>query len=307
MMKLPSMRALQAFDAVGRLLNMTKAAHELNVSPSAISQQIKILENAIGMRLLVRKSSGLVLTEVGSAYHQAISTIFADLNKTSSEIVDHYRSNALVVSSLPLLASRWLSTNMFTWQEAHPDISLHLVGAVTEPTADNRKKFDFRITYGEKAHLFDHSVPLFTDSLTPVYSPKLGISGPDPQPGDLLKHRLLTIDWQRFLSPAPTWQDWFSLFGIDGREIDEFFTFSLSSLAIEAAMEGRGVALIQKALVVEEIKAGYLIAPFDQALALPSPYILAWNDAVFDKDGASEFHRWLVGLARQQPSAASTD
>ncbi|MFU0504207.1 LysR substrate-binding domain-containing protein [Pseudaminobacter sp. NGMCC 1.201702] len=299
MVELPPLRALQVFEAVGRFGSMTKAAQELKVSPGAISQQIKILEEAMGLHLVARKGNGLALTEVGLAYHQAVAKAFADFHKASSDIVEFHRSSALIISALPLIASRWLSPNMFTWQKTHPNVCFHLEGTAIEPVLDG-KPFDFRITYADKAHLFESFVPLFNDGLVPVCSPELAASQPLEKPADLLAHRLLTIDWRPFLSPAPTWQDWFRLVGLDGSEIRDFFMLSLSSLAIEAAIEGRGIALAQKAMVAEELRTGRLIAPFEQVLMLPSPYILAWNRTVFDKTGASEFHRWIVGLARKQ-------
>lgn len=252
------------------------------------------------LHLVARKGNGLALTEIGLAYHQAIANVFAGFHKASSDILESRRSSALIISSLPLFASRWLSANMFTWQMSHPNVRFQLEGTAIEPITD-QKPFDFRITYADNAHLFESFVPLFTDGLIPVCSPALATSGlPINTPRDLFAHRLLTIDWRPFLSPSPTWQDWFRLFGLDGGEVRDSFMLSLSSLAIEAAIEGRGIALAQKAMVTEELKTGRLIAPFDQVLILPSSYILAWNRQVFDKTGASEFHRWIVGLARKQ-------
>ncbi|MBA3448561.1 MAG: LysR family transcriptional regulator [Pseudaminobacter sp.] len=300
MVDLPPLRALQVFEAVGRFGSMTRAAQELKVSPGAISQQIKILETVLGLHLVVRKGNGLALTDVGHTYHLAVAKAFADFHKASGDIIEIHRSGALIISSLPLFASRWLSANMFTWQKSHPSVNFRLEGTAVEPVVEN-KPFDFRITYADKAHLFDSFVPLFTDGLIPVCSPGLAASGlPLKDPADLLAHRLLTIDWRPFLSPAPTWQDWFRLVGLEGSGVRDFFMLSLSSLAIEAAIEGRGIALAQQAMVAEELRTGRLIAPFKQVLKLPSSYILGWNKPVFDKTGASAFHRWIVGLARKQ-------
>lgn len=300
MADLPSLRALQVFETVGRFGSMTKAAQELRVSPGAVSQQIKILEDALGMHLVTRKGNGLALTEVGAAYHEAIAKAFADLHRAHTEIIDIHQSDALVISALPLFASRWLAGKMFTWQKSHPKIRFHLEGTAIEPVLAD-KGFDFRITYADKAHLFDSFVPLFTDGLCPVCSPSLIETGPPlEKPSDLFAHRLLTIDWGPFLSPPPTWRDWFRLVDLDGSDIPDFFVLSLSSLAIEAAIEGRGIALAQRAMVSEELRSGRLMTPFPEVLMLPSPYILAWKKPVFRKNGASEFHRWIVGLARKE-------
>ncbi|WP_162230636.1 LysR substrate-binding domain-containing protein [Nitratireductor soli] len=304
MADLPPLRALQVFEAVGRLGSVTRAAQELHVSPGAVSQQIKSLENTLETRLVERKGSGIVLTKVGTAFHKAVEKSFADLLKARVEIIDKHKSGALIISALPLFASRWLSSRMFAWQTSHPQINLHLEGSVTEPATAERP-FDFRITYADKAHLFDSFVPLFTDGLCPVCSPALIENGPPLNtPADLLSYRLLTIDWSPFLSPPPSWEDWFHLVNVDGTHIPHFFVMSLSSLAIEAAIEGRGIVLAQRAMVEDELRSGRLIAPFPDVLKLPSPYILGWKKSVFGKAGAGAFHRWLVGLARKEDVAA---
>ena len=301
---LPPLRALQVFEAVGRLGSVTRAAQELHVSPGAVSQQIKTLETTLETRLVERKGSGIVLTKVGAAFHKSVAKAFGDLLNARIEIIDKPKSEALIISALPLFASRWLSPRMFAWQTSHPHVKLHLEGSVTEPASADRS-FDFRITYADKAHLFDSSVPLFTDSLCPVCSPGL-IDKKQPlnNPADLLSYRLLTIDWSPFLSQPPSWEDWFHLVNVDGTHIPHFFVMSLSSLALEAAIQGHGIVLAQRAMVEDELASGRLVAPFPEMLRLPSPYILGWRKSVFRKAGAGEFHRWLVGLARKQEGAA---
>jgi LysR family glycine cleavage system transcriptional activator len=182
----------------------------------------------------------------------------------------------------------------------HPDITMHLEGAISEPQP-GAGHVDFRISYHNKIRHFENSVALYTDSLIPVCSPHLAQSGPPlKRPADLLAYRLLTIDWTPILDPPPTWQDWFTLAGVAVKGCNDPFIFSLSSLAIEAALDGRGVALAQHSMIVDDLRAGRLVAPFPYRLKLASPYYFAWQQSVFDKRGARDFHRWLIGLARQQ-------
>lgn len=297
---LPPLRALLVFDAVGKCMSMKRAAAELAVSPGAVSQQIKLLEDALGLQLISRNSARLQLTEFGQVYHQSISAALQKLRNAHSEALAMRRSNTLLISALPLLASRWLAPRMFEWQQMHPDITMHLEGAISEPQP-GAGHVDFRISYYDKIRHFENSVALYTDSLIPVCSPHLAQSGPPLKtPADLLAYRLLTIDWTPILDPPPTWQDWFTLAGVAVKGCNDPFIFSLSSLAIEAALDGRGIALAQYSMIVDDLRAGRLVAPFPYRLKLASPYYFAWQQSVFDKRGARDFHRWLIGLARQQ-------
>ncbi|WJR80384.1 LysR substrate-binding domain-containing protein [Bradyrhizobium sp. NP1] len=298
---LPPFRALLVFDVVGRCSSMKRAADELGVSPGAVSQQIKILEEALGLQLVARNTAGLRLTEFGERYHRETSRILADLRRTHRELAATRASSGLIVSGLPLLTSKWLAPRMLEWQALHPDISLHLEGSIIEPSLESGQ-VDFRISYRDRIRHFESGVPLYTDSLVPVCSPDLLRNGsPLESPGDLALYRLLTIDWKPLLSPSPSWKDWFASAGVTpSAALRDTFVFSLSSLAIEAAIDGRGVALAQSSLVSEDIRAGRLVVPFSHRLMLPSPYFLAWRAGVFDKHGARDFQRWLIGLARSQ-------
>jgi LysR family glycine cleavage system transcriptional activator len=302
---LPPFRSLLVFEVVGRCLSMKRASEELAVSPGAVSQQIKILEDALGIRLIYRNATGARLTEFGQAYHNAISGALDGLRHAHAEALAAQPSGNLLISALPLFASRWLAPRMFEWQRLHPDVSIHLEGAIAEPPAGPGHA-DFRISYQDKISHLENSVALYNDSLVPVCSPALLRAGPPlERPVDLLAYRLLTIDWKPLLAPPPTWQDWFNGVGVACGEPRDAFVFSLSSLAIEAAVDGRGVALAQHSLIAEDVKAGRLVEPFRHRLKLPSPYFLAWRHSVFDKPGARDFHRWIVGLARAQDRTES--
>ena len=282
---------------------MKRAADELGVSPGAVSQQIKILEEALGLRLVSRNTTGLRLTELGERYYRETSPILNELRRAHREVMAARATSGLLVSGLPLLTSKWLAPYMLEWQSLHPDISLHVEGSIVEPSLESGQ-IDFRISYRDRIRHFENGIPLYTDALVPVCSPGLLASGPPLEsPGDLAAHRLLTIDWKPLLSPPPTWKDWFASAGVTPKApLRDSFVFTLSSLAIEAAIDGRGIALAQLSLITEDIRNGRLIVPFMHRLMLPSPYFLAWREGVFDKHGARDFQRWLIGMARRQES-----
>jgi LysR family glycine cleavage system transcriptional activator len=303
---LPPFRALLVFEAVARCSSMKQAADELGVSGGAVSQQIKVLEDAIGLQLISRNTARLKLTEFGEKYYRETSRILNDLRRTHGQLVSARRSTELVVSGLPLLTSKWLAPRMFDWQKLHPDVTLHLEANLTEPSLQSGQ-VDFRISYRDRIRDHENVTPLYTDSLVPVCHPELLRSGPElKSPADLAAYKLLTIDWKPLLTPAPTWIDWFNGAGVvPCRRLRDSFVFSLSSLAIEAAIEGRGVALAQYSMIQDDIRNGRLVVPFEHHLILPSPYYLAWRSEVFDKHGARDFHRWLISLAKKQDQSAT--
>ena len=299
MVDLPPLRALQVFEAVGRCGGMTKAAQELGVSPGAISQQIKNLEDALGLQLIVRKPGGATLTALGAGYHQEVSACIQGFRKAHRAIIAQAQGRGVVISALPLVAARWLSPAIFDFQQEHPDTPIRIEGSLVEPDSGS---FDFRVTYADRARRLERVATLFTDSLVPVCSPKLLSTRSVRSPADLLGFRLLGIDWRPFFSPPPSWQSWFAYAGVTSGAIANTLVFSHSSLAIEAAIDGRGVALAQLALIAEDLRSGRLVRPCEQALELPAPYVLAWNGAAFAKNDAREIHRWITRLASRRRS-----
>lgn len=295
---LPSLRALEAFEAVGHCGGVTGAARELGVSPGAVSQQIKNLEQALGRELVVHKAGGLALTETGERYLHDIVVCLDGLRRACCDI-QNARSNYLIVSALPLLVSRWLAPAILEWRRRHPSVGIRLDSSLDEPHASGRA-YDFRITYANRRQQRDRFVVLFTDELIPVYGPELLLGRRAIQfPSELLRFRLLNIDWSPYFAVPPNWQAWFRAAGIKGNVVTDTVVFSHSSLAIEAALKGYGVALAQSALIANDLQTGLLVAPFKQTLKLPSAYVLAWNDATFHKEGAREMHRWIIGLAKR--------
>jgi LysR family transcriptional regulator, glycine cleavage system transcriptional activator len=304
MVDLPPLRALQVFEAVGRCGGITKAARDLGVSPGAISQQIRHLEEALGLQLIIRKAGGVSLTQLGARYYEDVSACIHGLRKAHHAITTQALGQGVVISALPLIAARWLSPAIFDFQQRHPGTTIHIAGSLVEPAADS---FDFRVTYADRVSQLDYSATLFTDSLVPVCSPKLLAARPVRVPADLLDFQLLGIDWRPFFSPSPGWQSWFRHVGVSSGVIADTLVFSHSSLAIEAAIDGHGVALAQSSLIAEDLKSGRLVRPFELAQELPAPYVVAWNSSAFAKNGARDIHRWIIRLSSRYRSRSKSN
>jgi LysR family glycine cleavage system transcriptional activator len=192
---------------------------------------------------------------------------------------------------------------VYAWQEAHPGVSVYLDGSHSEPSPD-AYEIDFRISYGDRIEDVATAVELFRDSVVPVCSPRLlQRDGAPPlhTPADILAFPLISIDWlPKFASP-PSWREWFATNDVDTTGMnDTRRVFSLSSLAIQAAIDGQGFVLAQCSMVVDDLAAGRLTMPFASGVPLPWPYFLTWTDSTFDKPHCRGFHRWLVTRGKEQ-------
>lgn len=299
------LKAMQAFEYVARHGSVTKAALELGVSPGAISQQIRKLEHHLGLRLLERSGNGVDLTSWGRMYQKGLTAAFDELRQTHAAL-DHARaSSGLVVSCLASVASRWIGPKLFDWHALHPAARIRLIGAEAEPIL-HHDAFDFRISYGDKSRGFSHFTELFTDWVVPACAPSL-IAGRDVRTADdVLSYPLIGIEWEQQHRPAPTWLEWAASVGGHQRRPEAELAFSLSSSALDAAVNGRGFALAQMAMIAEDLAAGRLVIPFDHRLQLSEPYFLAWDRAALDKPFGAEFRAWVVSLSKSQGKLSSS-
>ena len=295
------MRALQVFEAVGRCGSMAGAARRLNVSPGAVSQQMRILEEALGLRLTVRQGARMQLTAAGRRYYESCAEAFESLRVAQDEIGRIRDSNSLSISALPSVMMKWLAPLAFQWQNEHPRLNVFFDGSESEPVPNN-VDIDFRITYGDLIGHDDHAAELYVDCVVPACSPDL-LKGKTPprRPADLLSRPLLSVDWVPKYALPPSWSDWFAACGVDAAGInDKRHAFSLSGMAIQAAVEGRGFVLAQYSMITAELAAGTLAVPVARALPLPTPYYLKSKKESLDKAPCRQFQRWLLARGRDQ-------
>jgi LysR family transcriptional regulator, glycine cleavage system transcriptional activator len=303
MAQLPPLRAVQVFEAVGQTGSITGAARELGISAGAVSQQIKLLEQALGVRLLERRGKGVVLTLWGAAYHDGVAAALARLAKAGEEL-ERLRSEAgLTISTLSSLATKWLGPALFDWRQQQGEIAIHLIGSEAEPRLGS-DPVDFRVSYGHRIRQYQHSALLFTDQVVPVCAPALLGGAVLADPRDIVHYPLIGIDWMGEFLPPPGWPQWFATQGLPVGRVAPGMSFSLSSVAIDAAVSGRGFALGQLSMIAADLAAGRLIAPFDHRLPLPEPYFLAWDMAALDRPLGRALQSWLLTLGRQQGALA---
>ena len=309
MASVPPLRAVQVFEAVGRCGTVTAAADELGVSPGAVTQQIHALERYLGARLVQRSGRGIELTRWGTLYLPFATAAMEQLRKGVGELGRARRSNHLAVSAFPSITNRWLGPLLLEWKKISPGSSIRIEGSESEPRFEENEA-DFRISYGARARCHQRYRHLFTDYLFPVGSPALLAGhGPAKHPADLLNFPLLWVDWGPEHVAPPTWRDWLMACGVSSDHVPCALTYSLSSAALDAAAEGRGLMLAQHSMVSRDLATGALVRLFDRCLPLPQSYFLAWSGTALDKPQGAAFLSWLIGEAKHfdwQTSGART-
>ena len=296
--KLPPLRAVQVFEAVGRLGSVSRAAEDLGVSPGAITQQVHALEKHLKIRLVQRSGRGIDLTTWGAMYLQRITGGLEQLRRAQHDVERARRSNHLAISAIPSMSAKWLGPLLLAWQAQHREASVLLDANDAEPRVD-AGEVDFRVSYGARRRTFQRYVRLFTDYVTVVASPTLIAASPLlKHPRDLLKRSLIWTDWGPDYPALPTWADWFAALGIPMERLHATLTFVSSSATVDAAIDGHGYALAQHSMVAHALASKALVPVHPQLLPLSEYYFLAWNSAALDKPIGRAFHSWLIGEAR---------
>ncbi len=291
--QLPPLNALRAFEAAGRHLSFTKAAAELNVTPAAIGHQVKALEDLLKVPLFHRLTRSLRLTDAGQA---ALPTLGEGFDRLAKAVVDmraQLDSGLLTISVSPSFGAMWLVPRLEQFRAKHPDIEIRLDG--TDRLVDvNRGDADVALRYGPGGYDGVRVDELFSHVNTPVCSPAL-LDGEHPlrQPDDLRHHTLLHIDWKE---AEASWRMWLLAAGLSDIDSTRGPRFSMEAMAVQAALDGNGVALVGDVLVADDIAAGRLVRPFDPKLSTPltfSYYLVTAADMV-EQPKITAFRRWLL-------------
>lgn len=304
--RLPSLNALRAFEAVARHRSIKKAAAELHVTPAAVSQQVKGLEADVGAALLRRLVGGLALTEAGESGLADLREGFGYLTRAVRKMRAKRGRQLLTVSVDPSFAATWLVARLDRFKQAHPEIDLLL--EASSASADlARDGIDAAIRYGSGDFPGLHAVRLFGEAVFPVCSPTL-LEEPHPlrEPADLRWHTLLHLEWTPAKGEWPDWRAWLRAVGVEGIDVERGPRFTEHSMALQAAMEGQGVALGSTALVADALAAGRLVWPFDFCVPTAFAYYLVCLEQRAEEPPIAAFRDWLVAEAGRDPVAAAS-
>lgn len=302
---LPPLNALRAFETAARHMSISLAANELRVTPAAISHQIRILEDHVGLPLFTRNGRGLALTDAGSAGLRDLREGFVKLCAAMDAIDSLGEAGTLSVSVAPSFAAKWLLPRLGSFQVAHPEIDVHV--AASMQLADFIKDgLDVAIRYGAGRYSDLAVTQLLTESVVPVCSPDfLRLHGPFHAPGDLVEATLLHDDSPDNDPSCPNWEMWLSAAGARHIDAGRGPRFNQSSLVIEAAVLGRGVGLAKTALAARDLRHGRLVQPFKSRVKVDFAYYIVAPRAKLNLPKVSHFIDWLRGeAAREMPQLA---
>ncbi|MDD9925446.1 MAG: transcriptional regulator GcvA [Rhodospirillaceae bacterium] len=267
----PPLNALRTFECAGRHLSFVHAAEELNVTPGAVSRQVKVLEEWLGAPLFRRRHKQVLLTPMGRNYLQAVSEPLERIASATERVRQSEMDRPIAISCYPTFALRWLVPRWGDFYDQHPDIDVQLTTTL-QPVDFTRGDVDAAILVGEGGQTWPglEAKKLVDVDLLPVCSPQL-CEGQNAltRPEELARFTLLHGTPRR-----DDWQRWLRFAGVDGVDAQTGVTFDSLNLSIQAAIEGLGVAIAVEALVDEDLAAGRLIQPFGPVRRSGRPFYI---------------------------------
>ncbi|WP_285415303.1 transcriptional regulator GcvA [Pseudomonas sp. efr-133-TYG-5] len=288
--RLPSLNGLRAFESAARHMSFTKAAEELNVTQTAVSHQIRRLEEELGVRLFLRLKDGLALSAEGQAYWPGVRLAFLELRNATESLQASSNNSVLTVSTLVSLASKWLLPRLPSFRQAFADIDVR-ISASTELVDFRQGGIDAAIRYGNGDWPGLRADWLMSDEIFPVCSPRL-LSGPHAlqSPADLRNHTLLHVSGLT----ANDWRIWLDAAGQSQPSAKApRLTFDLAMMAVQAAIDGQGVCIGRSTYVDDDIRAGRLVAPFALRLKADAGFYLVTPHESADSKKIVAFRNWL--------------
>jgi LysR family glycine cleavage system transcriptional activator len=294
--RLPPLNALRAFEAAARHLNFSRAADELSVTPGAVSQQIQNLEDYVGAALFKRTPKGLLLTDAAQTALPALREAFDRLAEAASLLTAAVDGRRLTLTAPPSFAAKWLVPRLGAFEQAHPQVDVWLSAGI-ELVDLTAGEVDVAIRYGAGRYPGLEVKRLFSETVIPVASPDHLAENPLNVPADLAHHILLHDGSPDLDDSCPDWSMWLAARGLKSIDGMRGPRFNQSSLVIEAAVNGRGVALAKRTLAAADLEAGRLVAPLQIATAVDFAYYLLHPKAKGRLPQVKAFVSWIEAEA----------
>lgn len=288
--RLPSLSALRAFEAAARHESAKQAALELSVTATAISHQVRGLEEALGVPLFLRRPRKLELTPKGRELQQVLETAFDSISAAVERLGAAPSRQAVTLSTTPAIASRWLLSWVCMLRESHPEIDLR-IHASHEPVALDGITADLAIRYGDGRWPGLVAEKLLDNTFVPTCSPHLGLT----DPVQLQSHPLIHFRTHAAVSAPIDWSTWQKLAQVPGLDVNAGLVFSDETHAIAAAVGGQGVALMGRELIEDELKEGRLVQPFGPELR-GKPFFLVYPEHRRDEPAIQAVRDWVMAV-----------
>jgi LysR family glycine cleavage system transcriptional activator len=303
--RLPPLNALRAFESAARHLNFSRAADELSVTPGAVSQQIQNLEDYVGAALFKRTPRGLLLTDSAQMALPALREAFDRLAEAAALLTAAVDGRRLTLTAPPSFAAKWLVPRLGRFEEAHPHVDVWL-SADMDLVDFAASDVDLALRYGPGPYPGLEAIRLINETVIPVMSPALMATNPVATPADLSRHVLLHDGSPDADESCPDWQMWLAARGVKGFDANRGPRFNQSSLVIEAAVSGRGVALAKRTLAQDDLDAGRLIAPMPISTMVDFAYFLVHPKAKGRLPQVKAFLSWIREEAQTHELAMET-
>lgn len=290
--KLPPLTALPCFEAAARHLSFTKAAEELHLTPGAISRAVKHLEEQLGVQLFERATRSVSLTDAGAPYGKAVRDVLGQLASATAAATARPAGGTLNVSTSDGFAGRWLVPRLYRFHQAHGDIDVR-VSTTGRLASFHGDGIDIAIRYGQGDYPGLTAEWLADEEVFPVCSPQL-LKGQHAlkKPADLRYHTLIRDGY------PIDWAAWVSAVGVKGVNPRKGLTFDSYTFAVQAAVQGEGVALGRTMLVADDLAAGRLVRPFKQALKAFSSFYLVYPQQALAQKKVKAFREWVLAETR---------
>lgn len=298
-MKLPPLHALMCFESAARHMSVKRAAEELCVTPSAVSQQVSKLEEMLHSRLFIRGARALELTTEGRIYLRAIRPAFDQISEATQRLMDDEKQNSITVSCTSGFAIQWLLPRLPAFEKQNPGVEVQI--STTNRQVDLLTEgIDFAIRHGAGGYPGLEAECLINDRLLPVCSPTLIPEGQTLTSLLDLTQFTLLHDEHRM-----DWAVWFKAAGIAHAIEEKGPVFVDSNGVLEAAIAGKGIALIRSTLIRDELKKGLLINPLRVAIDSLLAYYLVYDESALLQKMSRKFRDWIVSTASAESNKYS--
>lgn len=287
--RLPPLTALRAFDAAARHMSFQQAAVELNVTPAALSFQIKSLEEHLGAPLFRRLNRAVELTEAGHTLAPGVDKGFRELASAWQATRRIDDTSVLTVTAGPALTAKWLAPRLFDFARDNPDIELRFAASLQLVDLDH-SGVDVALRFSSSVDDRYFNQPVRKEWMTPVMTPQMAEQYPTLE--SLADAPLIHDESLNALRPVPDWTSWFHTMGIDV-DASHGTRFSNADHAVDAAVSGSGVALGRRAIILQDLLEGRLVAPFKTAVEINARfYFMCLRDAA-DRPHVQAFREWF--------------
>jgi len=293
---LPPLNALRGFEAVARHMSFSAAAQELRITSAAVSQQIKNLEDFLGVQVFSRQGRRIQFTEAGRQILPGVEKGFSNLADAVRPYLNPVSADYLSCSTVGAFAARWLVPRLPGWTTLHPDIDVR-ISATGEVVEFERMGIDVAIRLGTGEWGGHYTELLLPEEVVPLCSPDLLDSdSPLREPGDLCHHQLIHFT-PPFGQLNTKWSDWMEIAGVENIDPSHGLFFNEGTVALNAATRGQGVVLAPRVLAAEELSVGTLVIPFETKLPTDLAWYVVMPKQNLNRPEVAAFRDWLIGEA----------